>query len=141
MQEARPDEVDSIGWSGGLSDILLKLPHSLAGFDFKSALHLCVTQLKRIIAEPHGKFFALLADRESIEVRYVAVIGFHAPLQLVEGLDQRLRMDLTAWAKAVCELPDRVINRTQLGSRGDLAEIGSPAEALTFEYAASNPQV
>ena len=34
---------DCIGWSGGLSDILFKLPHSLAGFDFKSALHLCVT--------------------------------------------------------------------------------------------------
>ena len=48
-------------------------------------------------------------------------------------------MDLTAWAESVCKLSDRVIDGSQLGRRGDLAEIGSPAEALAFEYAASNP--
>mgnify|MGYP003600380407 CR=1 FL=1 len=50
-------------------------------------------------------------------------------------------MDLTAGAKAVCELSHRVIDGTQLGSRGDLAEVGSPSEAFAFEDAPSDPQI
>lgn len=126
---------------GCLRDILFQFPHSLTGFDFKPAFYFCVAQLQRIIAQPHSEFLAFLIDRESIEVWDVTIIGLHASLQLVEGLDQRFRMDLTAWAESICKLSDCVIDGTQLGRRGDLAEIGSPAEALAFEYAPSDPQV
>lgn len=50
-------------------------------------------------------------------------------------------MDFPAWTKAVCELPDCVIDGTQLGSNNYLTEIGSPTEALAFEYTASKPQI
>jgi hypothetical protein len=46
--------------SGGLSDILFQIPHSLASFGLKSTFYLSIAQPQRVIAKPHGELLALL---------------------------------------------------------------------------------